>query len=264
MLHKPPLIAKNEISYFLNGSQYGFEASMLSFVLKPPFYYNIGGQSPETQHRISLVQFLQAVTTDKKVGNLSRKDLNQHRQNKSNLKTYTISTDGKAKWIRFGKLSESDRDRLTSYFNLKGIPFKIEKVLYRKDHEEYYVWVFLVPVHAKRAKNFAKYTLKLLGIDCEVLPNLIAVNIRSQNEIKMPLSKESSILVDETYMNEFDTMEAIEYIDLNNVDLEEYGSQIVQMLGSYDKGICNREVYQSKELLDSIDEEDVEQEIDSV
>jgi hypothetical protein len=93
MLHKPPLHTQNEISYFLNGSQYGFEASMLSFVLKPPIIYYIGGQSPKTQHRISLEQFLQAVSTDKKVGNLSRKDLNQHRQNKANLKTYTITTD---------------------------------------------------------------------------------------------------------------------------------------------------------------------------
>ena len=199
MLHKPPLHAKNAISYFFNGSQYGFEASMLSFVLKTPINYNIGGQRPETQHRISLEQFLHMISTDKKPGNCSKNVLNQHRQNKTNLKTYTITTDGKAKWIRFGKLSEDDKDRLTSYFNLIGMPFKIEKVLYRKNHEEYYVWVFLVPVQAKKAKNFAKYTLKLLDMECEILPNLIAANTRTQHEIKMPFGKESSMLVDGTY-----------------------------------------------------------------
>jgi len=101
-------------------------------------------------------------------------------------------------------------------------------------------------------------------MECEILPNLIATNTRTQHEIKMPFGKESSMLVDGIFMNEFDTMEAIEYVDLNNVDVEEYGYQILLLLGLYDRDIYGREVYKTEKVFDSLDEESTEQDVDSI
>ena len=66
------------------------------------------------------------------------------------------------------------------------------------------------------------------------------------------------------HMHEFDSMEAPECIDLNDVDVEEYGYQISMLLGSNEKDIYGREVYQSKKLLDSLEEENAKQDVDSI
>jgi len=59
-------------------------------------------------------------------------------------------------------------------------------------------------------------------------------------------------------------MEAPECIDLNDVDVEEYGYQILLLLGLYDRDIYGQEVYQSEKVFDSLDEESTEQDVDSI
>jgi hypothetical protein len=110
-------------------------------------------------------------------------------------------------------------------------------------------------VQAKKAKLFGESVLKLLGMNCGLFPEFIDTKTRSQYEIKMPLSNGSNLLVDGEYMHEFDTMEAIQYVDLNEIDTEDYYKQVIEFRGEWNQRAHMREVYQSKKLLYSLNEE---------
>jgi len=112
-----------------------------------------------------------------------------------------------------------------------------------------------VQVQAKKAKRYGEYILKLLDMTCELLPEFTAANSRAHNEIKMPLGKDSYMLVDGEYMNEFDTMEAIQCVDLNDADVETYGRQVVDFRGKFDRDLYRREDLATKKLINRLYEE---------
>ena len=245
---------------YSNGTQSCFEASFSFFKIESPNIYNNGTNDLKKGSQISAEQFLHMISTDEKVGNCSKTDLNQHRQNKKNLKTYTITSDGEAKWLRFGDLSDEDKNRLLSYFNYACIPYKVEKFLYRNKDEMYNVWVFLVPVSARKARDFRKYIINLLTVDkvlikpgdeekefnCTLLPEFVDRKTRKQHEIKLPISKESFMLVNGEYTNTFETMEGIHCYDLNPIDVDKFGMQVAVFKDKFDRTIYMRKYMSNK------------------
>lgn len=243
----------------INCSQSCFEEKIPGFKIENPLKENYKRTFDlKTWSEISVVQFLHMISTEKTFSSLKcLKDVMRHRHNKKVLKTCQVTSKGEAKWLRFGDMNEFNKNRLISFFNCTPIQYKVEKVYNKGKDRSYNVWVFLIPVNAKKAKRFGEYIIEFLSFDkafingketkfeCTLLPEFVDVNTRKDHEIKMPLHNTSFLLVNGEYTNKFDTMEGIELFDLTNVDVESFGKNVAAIKDRSNRAIYMRE-YMSK------------------
>ena len=155
-----------------------------------PYYAMVHIGQHFRDNDVTMGSLFTSISTEKKPGSLSDKERYNHGIDKVSLKTCTITTDGMAKWVRFGKLDEENKTKIVSFFALTHIPYTLEK-----DGDTYNVWVFLEPIKVKEAKNFGEYIIKFLNIKCELRPNKINAKTRQQETINFPLGTKSSIFV---------------------------------------------------------------------
>lgn len=236
LLHKSPTFWFPNLPGFSSSKITRLQCTLKNFISisasKAPIEYNNnyhGAFDAKIERQILNSSFLTMIMTNKKPGKLTPGKINDHAKDKNILKTCTITTNGMAKWLRFGGLDDESKTKLVSFLALMKIPNQLEKI-----EEKYNVWIFLKPVKARKAKTFGKHILKLLNIDCELLPNNVNGNTRQQEIIKLPLSSKSLLLI-----NDNNILES----DMSNFDVDEFGECVMEMLGSFDRNAYRRQVY---------------------
>lgn len=144
--------------------------------------------------------------------------IEKHLAGEATFGTYQLTVDNTVRWICFdidahpkddmGHLelyelqekAEDDKDRMTAFFDMYGIPYILEA---SGTPHSYHIWVLLAEVDAAKAKAFGTEIKKELDIKCELYPKQARREYKGYgNLVKLPFAwhvgaqEWSKILVD--------------------------------------------------------------------
>jgi hypothetical protein len=168
--------------------------------------------------KVSHVEFINLIMNHGRWGDsdfkqISDSKVKKHISGKEIQKTQIVQKDGKVGIIVFQDIMFArDLDKIIGYLMTVNCPRIIEQDI---KSQTYSVWILIEPIEAKKAKKFGEYIIK--GVEktsgrdfhCDLIPKYThpkGAKFKDNNEIKIPLGSNSKILVDNEFVNAFESM----------------------------------------------------------
>jgi hypothetical protein len=145
---------------------------------------------------------------------LSEDAVELHLTGKKSIEVYQYNKENLIKWISFiiNLDKEQDCNRLCEYLEYYNYPYRLEK------SNTFNIFIRLKPISNKIAYEFGMSILNKVGINCEFLPKKTTVRKDENGQsIKLPLSLNSKIKVNNEFVRDFKNME-LGIIDLSGCE----------------------------------------------